>query len=88
VIQIVVVEAARSIGWWRIDVHIAKVIVHYVDGIVWGWADGALINSVIETAGFQFGEDFGEEAGLGVDSQHARAEAIEEEQAPVTRERM
>lgn len=77
-IKVVIIEAVRSIGWW-VDVHIAKVIVHYVDGIVGWWADGALINSVIETAGFQLGEDFCEESWLGIDAQHARAEAIQQQ---------
>lgn len=33
-IKVAVIEAVRSIGRWCIDVHIAKVIVHYVDGVV------------------------------------------------------
>lgn len=45
------------------------------------WTHGTLINSVVETAGFQFGEDFGEEARLGIDAQHAGAQAIQQQQA-------
>lgn len=60
--------------------HIAKVIVHDVDGIVRRRTDWALINSVVETAGFQFGEDFREETRLGVDPQHAGAESIQQQQ--------
>lgn len=80
-IEIVVVEAVGSIGSWWVDVHIAKVIVHNVDGIVGRWAQRTLINSVIDPAGFQFGEYFCEEAGLSVDAQHAWAEAVQKKQA-------
>jgi hypothetical protein len=68
---IVVVEARRSIGRWRIDVHIAKVIVHDVDSVVGRGCNGTLINSIVEATGFQFSEDFREETGLGIDAQHA-----------------
>lgn len=62
--------------------HITKVIVHYINGIMSGWTQGTLmIDSVVETTGFQFGEDFSEKSRLSIDPQHTRAEAVEKQQA-------
>ena len=76
-IEIAVVEAVRSIGSWT-DIHIAKVIVHNVDGIVRRRTYRTLIESIVEATSFKFSEDFGEETGFGVDAQHAWAEAVQE----------
>lgn len=53
--------------------HIAKVIVHDVDGVTRRRADRSLIDSVVDAASFKLREDFSEESRLGINSQHARA---------------
>lgn len=58
--------------------HIAKVIVHYINDIMSGWAQGTLIDSIVETTGFKFSEDFGKKSRLCINAQHTRAEPIQE----------
>jgi hypothetical protein len=69
------------VGGGRVDVYIAEVVVEDVDGVARHRADGRV--AVVEATGFQFGEDFREESGLGVDAQHARAETVQQQKTTV-----